>query len=129
VLIDLWADKLPAFFEPSIRRLQSFGLTVILAHPERMRAVQDHPESFDYFADLGLLLQCNLQCLGDPAHAATRLIAEKYLLEDRYFMIGSDLHNLASLPQRMRGLQRAIELLGEDKVWELTRDHPKQLIG
>src|SRR5258708_27714399 len=40
VLIDLWADRLPAFFEDAVRHLQSMGLTVILAHPERMRAVQ-----------------------------------------------------------------------------------------
>ena len=69
VLIDLWAESLPPFFEKSVKHLQSFGLTVILAHPERMRAVQGDPELADYFADLGLLLQCNLQCLGDPLHA------------------------------------------------------------
>src|SRR5579862_5953086 len=61
LLIDIWAEKLPKFFEPSIRHLQSFGIQVILAHPERMRAVQDDPSLADYFAKLGLLLQCNLQ--------------------------------------------------------------------
>jgi hypothetical protein len=74
------------------------------------------------------LLQCNLQCLGDPPGAATRQTAERYLREDRYFMLGSDLHNLASLPIRMSGLQRAIEMVGEEKVWQLTRDHPRLLI-
>lgn len=127
VLIDLWAERLPGFFEPAVKRLQSFGLKVILAHPERMRAVQEKPELADYFAGLGILLQCNLQCLGDPPHAGTRQIAERYLSEDRYFMFGSDLHNLASLPLRLKGLQRAIEILGEEKVWRLTRDNPRQL--
>ena len=128
LLIDLWAEKLPKFFEPSIRHLQSFGIQVILAHPERMRAVQDDPSLGDYFAKLGLLLQCNLQCLGDPPHTSTRQIAENYLMEDRYFMMGSDLHNLVSLPIRMRGLHRAIEALGEEKVWTLTRDNPRRLL-
>ncbi len=105
LLIDLWADKLPPYFDAAVRHLQLFGLTVILAHPERMRAVQDNPGLVDHFQELGLLLQCNLQCLGDPLYAATRTIAEKYLHEDRYFMLGSDLHNLASLPLRMRGLK------------------------
>src|SRR4051812_46298754 len=42
MLVDMWADKLPEWFEPTIRWLQGMNLTVILAHPERMRAVQDH---------------------------------------------------------------------------------------
>jgi protein-tyrosine phosphatase len=128
VLIDLWAETLPPYFEPAVRHLQSFGLKVILAHPERMRAVQDKPGLADYFKMLGLLLQCNLQCLGDPPHATTRFVAERFLQEDRYFMLGSDLHNLASLPVRMRGLARAIEILGEEKVWVLTRNNPKKLL-
>ena len=128
MLIDLWAEKLPPFFEPAVRHLQSLGLKVILAHPERMRAVQEDPAVADYFAEIGLLLQCNLQCLGDPPHASTRQVAEQYLSEDRYFMIGSDLHNSASMPLRLKGLRRAIEVVGEEKVWELTRDNPKKLL-
>jgi protein-tyrosine phosphatase len=128
VLFDLWADKIPPFFEPAVRHLQSMGLTTILAHPERMRAVQDDPRIADYFQELGLLLQGNLQCLGDPPTTQTRQVAEQFLAEDRYFMLGSDLHNLTSLPLRLKGLRRAIEAAGEEKVWQLTRDHPRQLM-
>jgi protein-tyrosine phosphatase len=129
VLFDLWADKIPPFFEPAVRHLQSVGLTTILAHPERMRAVQDDPSTADYFQELGLLLQGNLQCLGDPPTTQTRQVAEQFLAEDRYFMLGSDLHNLTSLPLRLKGLRRAIEAVGEEKVWQLTRDHPRQLLA
>jgi protein-tyrosine phosphatase len=49
-LIDMWHEKIPEYVGPSIRWLQSFGLTVILAHPERMRAIQEddsvHPVLF-----------------------------------------------------------------------------------
>lgn len=129
LIIDLWADKLPAFFERSVRHLQSLGFTVILAHPERMRAVQLEPSIGDYFAEIGLLLQCNLQCLGDPPHTQTRQVAERFLEEDRYFMLGSDLHNSHSLPIRLKGLRRAIEAVGEAKAWELTGERPKILIA
>src|SRR5437764_6432743 len=64
-LFDLWAERLPPFFEPSVRWLQSLGLTVVLAHPERMRAVQDDPRMGDRLAEMGLLLQGNLQCFAD----------------------------------------------------------------
>ena len=128
LLIDLWADRLPPFFAPVVRWLQSHGLKVILAHPERMRAVQDQPDLIDHFRELGVLLQCNLQCLGDPPEAATRLVAERALLDNKYFLLGSDLHNLPSLPIRLNGLRRAIELIGEAGVSQLTIDNPRQLL-
>ncbi len=128
VLIDLWADRLPAWFEASVRWLQDQGARVILAHPERMRAVQLDPDLANVFADMGLLLQGNLQCFGDPPHAATRQVAERYLDERRYFLLGSDLHNLASLPVRFNGLRRAIEAAGDEAVRRLTVENPATLL-
>jgi protein-tyrosine phosphatase len=128
VLADFWADQLPSFFEPSVRFLQSLGMTVILAHPERIRVIQNDPELADHFAGMGILLQGNLQCFGDPPYAPTRQLAERYLLEDRYFMLGSDTHNLASLPVRISGLARAMQLAGEEKILRLTRDNPLKLV-
>ena len=129
VLIDLWADRLPPFFVPSVRWLQSQGVRVVLAHPERMRAVQLEPELMDYFGELGLVLQGNLQCLGDPPGTATRDLSERFLLEGKYFLLGSDLHNLPSLGVRLNGLQRAITLVGESTVNRLTVEQPRTLLS
>lgn len=129
VLIDLWAQTLPSFFVPAIQWLQSTGAKVILAHPERMRAVQDDPDLADIFADLGILLQGNLQCLADPPGSATRRVADRYLSEGRYFLLGSDLHNLNSLPIRLRGLHSAIKAVGDEAVNTLTIDNPRKLFA
>ncbi|MCC6423040.1 MAG: hypothetical protein IT447_06130 [Phycisphaerales bacterium] len=128
-LIDLWAQTLPDFFEPSVRWMQSLGLTVVLAHPERMRAIQDQPELVDEIGAMGVLLQGNLHCLVDPPDSMTRIRVEEFLCDDRYFMLGSDLHRLQSLPPRMAGIQRAIELVGEDAVDRLTMENPAKLLG
>lgn len=128
VLIDLWADRLPAFFEKAIQWLQSLGVTVVLAHPERMRAVQLDPNLATRFQMMGILLQGNLQCLGDPPTVPTRQLAEKFLLDGRYFMLGSDLHNIVSLPIRLAGLHRALELVGPDVVQTLTSKNPSRLL-
>jgi protein-tyrosine phosphatase len=128
VLIDLWADKLPPFFGPAIKWFRALGIQPVLAHPERMEAVQRQPELADYFAEIGLLLQGNLQCFSDPPGFPTRLTVERYLREGRYFMLGSDLHNLASLPMRLDGLKRAIELAGEQTINRLTIDNPRSLL-
>jgi protein-tyrosine phosphatase len=128
VLFDIWAQTLPDFFEPSVRWFQSLGADVILAHPERMRAVQAQPELADYFDALGLMLQGNLQCLADPPHTPTYQVGRKFLTDGRYFLLGSDLHNLDTLPHRMNGLRHAIELVGEAEVDRLTRENPAQLL-
>jgi protein-tyrosine phosphatase len=128
VLIDLWAETLPPFFRPGMEWLQAQGVKVILAHPERMAAVQREPELADAFAEIGLLLQGNLQCFSDPAGSPTRRTVERFLLEGRYFVLGSDLHNLPSLPMRLEGLKRATELGGEELVNRLTIENPRQLL-
>jgi len=129
VLIDLWCDTLPPFFRPAVAWLQQQGVKVILAHPERMTAVQNQPELADLFADLGLLLQGNLQCFSDPVGSPTRRVVERYLLEGRYFLLGSDLHNLSSLPMRLEGLKRAIDLTGAETVDRLTIENPRRLLA
>jgi protein-tyrosine phosphatase len=127
-LADLWVDKLPDYFFESVRWMQQMGLTVILAHPERMRAVQDEPEIVETLAERGILLQGNLQCLGDPPHKQTRRVAEKYLAEGRYFMLGSDLHRMDSLEVRLAGLRRAREVVGEEGIGKLMVENPKMLM-
>jgi protein-tyrosine phosphatase len=117
VLIDLWADHLPDFFDPSI-----------LAHPERMRAVQEKPELADRFTDMGVLLQGNLQCFGDSPRSATRATAERFLAEKRYFVLGSDLHNPQSMPARLAGLRRVREAIGDDGLDVLTVQNPQKLL-
>lgn len=129
LLCDIWADALPGFFAETIAWLQSQGLTVILAHPERMKAVHAKPELFYQFEAMGLLLQCNLQCLSDPIGVPTRDIAERFLGEGKYFLLGSDLHNLPTLDLRLNGLRRAIELVGEAGVAKLTVEHPRLLLS
>ncbi len=74
-LIDLWADRLPPFFEPTIRWMQAAGMTVILAHPERMRAVQDEPELADYLRNWACCCReiFNASAIGRTPPRASRL--------------------------------------------------------
>src|SRR5436190_12848160 len=116
MLVALGAEEIPQWFEPAVRWLQGMGLTVILAHRERMRAVQDDVALADLFAEMGILLQGNLQCFGDRPGAGTRRVAEQYLAEGRYFVLGSDTHNPGGLAVRLEGLRNVIALVGEAKV-------------
>lgn len=128
LLFDIWTDRLPEWFEPAIRRIQSLGLQPILAHPERMRAVQDKPTLHEVFTDLGILLQGNLQSFSDAPSTHTRRIADKFLVENRYFVLGSDTHNAAGLVSRMNGLRNAIDRVGHEMIDRLTITQPKVLL-
>jgi protein-tyrosine phosphatase len=128
VLIDCWANKLPPHFDSGMKFLQDRGLTVILAHPERMAVVQDHPELAERFAEMGLLLQGNLQCFADPLGSHTRRVAEMYLKEGKYFVLGTDLHGPESLPSRLTGLTNARRLAGDKVIDRLTIENPRKLL-
>jgi hypothetical protein len=57
----------------------------------------------------------------------TRVVAERYLKEGKYFLLGTDTHNPRSLPCRLDGLLRAIELVGKDEVGRMTVTNPRTL--
>ena len=127
-IFDIWANILPPFFETVVRYLQELGLKVILAHPERMQAMWIDAGLIDRVQEMGLLLQGNFQCFSDPEGMTTRTLVERWLTEGRYFLLGTDTHNPATLPCRLDGLNRAIELVGAAKVAELTVENPKLLM-
>lgn len=129
VLADIWVDVMPNYFYDQLKRLQDRGLTVVLAHPERVRAVQDRPEIADELSELGVLLQGNLQCFADPLGSRTRQVAEMYLLEGRYTFLGSDLHHRNSVQIRLDGLKNALALAGDEVVDRLTITNPQMLIA
>ena len=128
LLIDMWADSLPEFFEPAIAHIQSFGITIILAHPERMRAVQDDPTLAEFFLDHGLLLQGNLQCFADAPRSATRQTAERLLEEGRYQLLGSDTHTIDTLPIRLEGLRQVRRMVGDAMLDEMTMHRPRGIV-
>jgi len=128
MLVDMWVAELPEFFEDTIGWLQKLGLTVVLAHPERMRAVQDDPAIVNYLESLGILIQGNLQCFADKPEALTRRCAERFLLDGKYFMLGSDTHNPETIAVRMAGLARVRELVGDEGLEQLTVRNPRKLV-
>ena len=129
MLVDMWVAELPPFFEGAVQWLQNLGLSVVLAHPERMRAIQDDPDLIDYIQSLGVYLQGNLQCFADKPEASTRRCAEKFLLDGKYFILGSDTHNPETIDVRMAGLPRVRELVGDETLDQLTIANPRKLLG
>lgn len=131
-LFDFWAEELSQCIDcmsPAIKYLQSLGLKLILGHPERIAALYRDPAAVDWFAERGVLLQMNTWCLTDPPGSPVYELAARLLREGRYFAFGTDTHNAASMPNRIRGLTIAEQLVGRDAVDRLTVQNPGLLLA
>jgi tyrosine-protein phosphatase YwqE len=129
VLIDFWGDTLPPGFAEAVQYLQSLGLTVIMAHPERIAAFQNDPHVWKEVADLGCRFQGNLQCFSDVPGSPPRELVEKHALDGTYWLFGTDTHWPETLDLRLDGLTTAINVLGEKLVDRLTRENPRELLA
>ena len=123
-LADIWEPDWPTWADACVDWLQNKGLTVILAHPERMAAVRRKPALMDRLAQRGLLFQGNLGPLGGSESKEILALSERFLKEGRYFMLGSDCHRPDHLFNRVRGLRHAVTLVGTDEVNRLTITNP-----
>jgi protein-tyrosine phosphatase len=131
VLFDFWAkcmeDCRDALHEGAAH-LKSLELTPILAHPERIMALQDDPDEIEALRDAGVLLQMNLWCLTELSDSPIYRTATALLKDGKYFMFGTDCHNPESLPRSIEGLAIATELVGEEIVRTMTIENPGKLI-
>jgi protein-tyrosine phosphatase len=128
-IFDFWGNAWPEQIWIWVARLRSLGIEPIVAHPERVELLRDNPHLVEQLEREGLRLQGNLESLSGNLGPATLRLAERLLTEGRYFMLGSDLHRAATLPQRIEGLKHAIDLVGEARVDELTRTRPATLFS
>ncbi|MGC8559922.1 MAG: tyrosine-protein phosphatase [Phycisphaerae bacterium] len=126
-LVDIWEPDWPQWAQDCIDWLHRAGRTVILAHPERMPIMQKDIGLMDRLASKGVLFQGNLAPLGGSESEPIRLLAEQFLRDGRYFMLGTDCHRPSHLPARLAGLQRATEIVGEAAVNRLTYDNPMKI--
>jgi protein-tyrosine phosphatase len=132
LLFDFWTEApaaVRARVAPAVKHLREMGFELILAHPERIAALQNDPRTLDMLTELGVKLQLNSWCLTEPRGEATREMAERLLRQGRYFLIGTDTHRANSMGPRVEGLAAAERLVGRAEVERLTVENPSVLIG
>jgi len=131
VLFDFWARSLrdcrEALFEGT-KHLHSLDLEPILAHPERIAALQENPDVIDELRDAGVLFQMNLWCLTEPTDSPVYQNAMRLLKDGRYFMFGTDCHNPESLPRSIEGLAIARSIVGDAILDIMTKSNPRRLL-
>lgn len=91
-------------YERTIYELQGLGLDVIVAHPERYRAVQNNVELAERLVRLGCKLQASADFIAGGRLGREKRPARKLFERNLYRYIASDAHR----PEHYRYLERAV---------------------
>lgn len=129
VLIELASNSVPPLFEQPLFRMQLEGWIPIIAHPERNRVLQQHPEMMASLLGHGARMQVTAgSLLGDFGHEARRA-AERFLQCRLVHFIATDAHNLTKRKPRVREARTAMEqLVGADVTDALLRRNPLAVV-
>jgi protein-tyrosine phosphatase len=130
VLVELQFAYWPEFTERAIDDVVAAGYRPLLAHPERYLAAVDDPRLLYRLRQSGVLLQITTGSLAGLFGARSQDLAERLLVDGLADVIASDAHS----PGRRyvavtEGLARANELVGQERVRQLTVDNPSALLA
>jgi len=88
----LSADELPQNHDQVIYRLQRSGISIIIAHPERYRFVQQDCSVAERWIDMGCRLQLDAVCLLRSREPKCKATARRLLNAEMYQYAASDAH-------------------------------------
>jgi len=130
LLLELWNSAWIPETERVIFELRAFGIVPIIAHPERYRAIQQDPGRFTALFQHGVLAQVIASSLIGWQGNTARRTAEDLLKKGLVYCIASDAHGLKRRPPGIsRGLQCAIQLLGDTRVYQMIETRPAGIIN
>ena len=128
VLFDLWVEKWPKWANKSIEILLAKGYQPIMAHPERHTNIKKYDKVIENLTQQGILFQGNLQAFTGELGYNADLFAQEMLNNDKYIMLGLDMHQFETLDNRLDGVGLTQALVGEEKITQLLSTNIRQMI-
>jgi protein-tyrosine phosphatase len=130
LLLELWSNTWLSETERIIFELRAFGIIPIIAHPERYRMIQQHPDRLVDLLQQGVSTQLTAGSLVGTWGKTIQRCAETLVKKSLIRCIASDAHSLRKRPPSVaRGLQRARELLGDVQVYQMIETNPAAILG
>jgi protein-tyrosine phosphatase len=128
-LVEMPPFDLPAGCEGPIYELSSAGIRVVIAHPERNRAVQERPDRFYNFMELGIYGQVDSASLlgrfGKASEATARVLLECNMAH----AIASDGHSpRRRKPVMSAAVEVASNLIGGEAARALVDANPRAMV-
>lgn len=126
VLFELPLNAEPMNLYDMVYQMLQYKLVPILAHPERYSFVQKDPELVYDLIQKGVLMQANYGSIIGQYGEKAQIIVKKFLENNMIHFLGTDVHRqntiYAKIPEILVELT---ELIGEDKLKELSDTNPK----
>lgn len=130
LLLELWNSTWLPETERVIFELQAYGIVPVIAHPERYQAIQRDPGRLAALIQRGVLAQLTASSLVGMQGNTIRRAAEHLLKKGLIHCIASDAHGLHKRPPAVvRGLQRAAQLVGRERVYQMTELWPEMIVN
>lgn len=130
LLLELWNDTWLPETERVIFELRAFGITPILAHPERYRVFQRELKHLESLLRQGVLLQITANSLAGMQGRTAQRTAETLLKRGLVHCIASDSHGLHRRPPAIaHGLHQVVQVIGQVKTQQLIEDFPMMIIN
>lgn len=130
LLLELWDNTWLSDTERVIFELRAFGITPVLAHPERYRFFQKELERLASLLRQGVLVQITASSLLGMQGRTARRTAETLLERGLVHCIASDAHGLHTRPPAIAlSLDHAIRMIGQAKTHQLIESRPMMIIN
>ena len=130
VLFELPFNIEPINLMEVVYKMQSNDFVPILAHPERYPYLYEEPSLYEELVGKGVLLQTNFgSYIGQYGRHAT-LAAEKLLKNNLVHILATDAHRPNVIyPDIPEIIERITELVGKEKVEQLTITNPEKVLN
>ncbi len=130
VLVELPFSGWPTFTEHVLFEVQAAGFTPLLAHPERYTAAMEDPDLLLNLHERGVLFQVTTGSVSGLFGRGAKTLSELLLRRGAVDILASDAHSAGRrFVSVTEGLARATELVGEQRVRELTVLNPAALLA
>jgi protein-tyrosine phosphatase len=130
LLLELWNNTWLPETERVIFELRAFGITPVLAHPERYQVFQKELERLMSLLRQGVLVQITASSLAGMQGRTAQCTAETLLKRRLVHCIASDAHSLHRRPPAIvQGLRRVVQVIGQVKMQQLIESSPMMIIN
>ena len=129
-LVELPFFGYPNYVEDVLFRLQLQGVTPVLAHPERIEAIQQEPERLARFIERGMLSQVTAGSVVGHFGGRVKGITHGLLRHGLVHVLASDTHapRGARSPKLSPGVAAAAAIVGEERARAMVVDTPKAIL-
>ncbi len=129
-LVELPFFGYPNYVEEVLFKLQLQGVIPVLAHPERIEAIQEEPQRLVSFVERGMLSQVTAGSIRGRFGGKVKSFTHSLLRRNLVHVISSDTHTPSGLrsPKITRGFETAAEIVGRESATLMVVDTPKAII-